>query len=384
MPIEKIRFYLGHVLASHNEKHYNPLPTSSQASTPNLPSEPPSPCLRPVICTRRSFGSGSHRRKVIITAIFTLVLLFLLLLKPLALIDWRNGGISSVGGDNDGDGMEEEEVIEPMGGVEYHIQTAFAEYKAFDVSTLPTTKSREWMTTLRPNRFLPEAGGCLDQWFEHGTVCQGSARSARRDTNVHSRSGNSFPLGPEEKLDVVYLWVNGTDPIWQETKASRYTGNTNPSTPSKHYRDRNELKYTMRSVAKAFRTSNWGRGSHVRKVHVVTADMPFPMSTNIDNAEGKNDNTSNWRVGQIPSWINPKALSSAGNEGGDVPDLQWHFHSEIFRLPASYLSDDVASNERKNARWSSESEWKELSVPSFNSFGIETMLGWLDDLSDFA
>ena len=49
---------------------------------------------------------------------------------------------------------------------------------------------------LRPTRFLPPR--CLEQWFANG------------ETNCGQKE-----LGEEEKLDVIWLWVNGSDPRWE-------------------------------------------------------------------------------------------------------------------------------------------------------------------------
>jgi 3-O-alpha-D-mannopyranosyl-alpha-D-mannopyranose xylosylphosphotransferase len=253
-------------------------------------------------------------------------------------------------------------------------------YKAFrPAHDLPTAKGRDWITTLRPTRFLPEGDGCLEQWFVHGEIC---------DVPSTSEPTSSQPLGPEETLDVIYLWVNGTDPIWQrgETKAKEQNPR-GPQSAKKHFRERGELKYTLRSARQAFQRS---RNTHVRKVHVVTADMPLPQpqvgGIPQEHANELADKISRWRVGQIPHWLRSDA-ADAGQVG--VPELQWHFHSEIFRLPSEYMPEALAAEpwaeeKPKGARWRSENEWKELAMPTFNSFGIEIMLGWLDDLADFA
>lgn len=50
---------------------------------------------------------------------------------------------------------------------------------------------------LRPTRFLPPR--CLEQWFANGEMNCGQKE-----------------LGEEEKLDVIWLWVNGSDPRWEK------------------------------------------------------------------------------------------------------------------------------------------------------------------------
>jgi hypothetical protein len=418
MPIEKLRAFIGQVIPHLNEKEYRPLATSSLSSPPDSQPDLFSlPLGSSASCSRRSSWSQSPANRRRVVCICVLGLISLTALSRFALDGWRDGSTAISNAEQEslatGDAWSFhfkdsiKSVFESpagAGGWDQHgrpnslldednltttttiILPDPSLYKNFLPSELPNTKSRDWMTTLRPSRFLPEADGCLELWFEHGTVCDGLTQTRRRrDSNVHAIRRNSLPLGPEEQLDVIYLWVNGTDPIWQDTQETSYTAATIPSTPRKHYRERNELKYTMRSVKRAFsKKSLWGgESSHLRKVHVVTADMPLPKmminGVSEEIAEKVVEETSKWRIGQIPSWIKPSVFSSSTGEKPtpDVPDLQWHFHSEIFRLPGSYIDSD-------NARWTSESEWKELSVPSFNSFGIENMLAWMDDLSEFA
>jgi hypothetical protein len=77
----------------------------------------------------------------------------------------------------------------------------------------------------------------------------------------------------EEPIDVVYTWVNGADPVWQETRR-RYATQASPHLPDQvatHlYRDNDELRFSLRSLA-AF--TPW-----VRQVYLVTN-------------------------GQVPSWL---------------------------------------------------------------------------------
>lgn len=50
---------------------------------------------------------------------------------------------------------------------------------------------------LKPTRFLPAA--CLESWMADGKL------ECERDT-----------LGAEDTLDIIWLWVNGSDPRWQD------------------------------------------------------------------------------------------------------------------------------------------------------------------------
>jgi 3-O-alpha-D-mannopyranosyl-alpha-D-mannopyranose xylosylphosphotransferase len=86
-------------------------------------------------------------------------------------------------------------------------------------------------------------------------------------------------------------------------------------------------------------------------------------------------------MGQIPAWLDWSKVGKEANENG--PGLQWHFHSEIFRLPREGSairgwSDDFVTSDRDLSVMSDdekEQEWQGLALPTFNSFAIETMLG---------
>lgn len=66
------------------------------------------------------------------------------------------------------------------------------------------------------------------------------------------------------EIDLVYLWVNGNDPIWQ-AKRNAFIGKTEESSPINckgRYADNDELKYSLRSVEKY---APW-----IRKIFIVT------------------------------------------------------------------------------------------------------------------
>ena len=74
----------------------------------------------------------------------------------------------------------------------------------------------------------------------------------------------------EKNIDLVYLWVDGNDPKWQEKKR-RYM-DTEINTVGR-YQDNQELKYSLRSVEKYL---PW-----IRKIFIVTDDqIPAFLDTN--------------------------------------------------------------------------------------------------------
>ncbi len=75
-----------------------------------------------------------------------------------------------------------------------------------------------------------------------------------------------------EPFDVVYTWVNGSDPVWLESY-SRYR-NRNVSDEKNRYRDSEELRYSLRSLE---RNAPW-----IRRIYLVT-DNQIPYWLNLDD-----------------------------------------------------------------------------------------------------
>ncbi len=85
--------------------------------------------------------------------------------------------------------------------------------------------------------------------------------------------------GPQfEPMDAVYLWVDGSDPIFQEKLRRRAATHgdslTNPSLASSHFRSIDELKYSLRSVEQY---APW-----IRHVYIVT-DGQVPRWLNLSH-----------------------------------------------------------------------------------------------------
>ena len=93
----------------------------------------------------------------------------------------------------------------------------------------------------------------------------------------------------DEPIDVVYTWVDGTDPAWQAARAraeSELTdGSVNPNAvSSSRFLGHDELRYSLRSIEMF---ASW-----VRKIHVVTCgqvpswlDLSHPRVSVVDHRE---------------------------------------------------------------------------------------------------
>ncbi|WVF69715.1 hypothetical protein IAT40_004494 [Kwoniella sp. CBS 6097] len=199
------------------------------------------------------------------------------------------------------------------------------------------------------------------------------------------------------ELDRVYLFVNASSPYLERAMAERAEmEGVKTKGKKRHWRDNGELRGAVRSGVK-------GLASTKGKVHIVSADWPlsqqdqeyFQLSGILDGDDGDGEVESEWRIGQIPNWLDWESQVSQE----EAREIRWHFHSDIFRLPTSDNGQIPRRNESDIIRrydeergeeiaidisinWNTEEEWKELALPSFNSFAIESRLGWLEGLSE--
>ncbi|ORX35916.1 hypothetical protein BD324DRAFT_629532 [Kockovaella imperatae] len=262
--------------------------------------------------------------------------------------------------------------------------------------------------SLKPTRFLPDH--CMSDWFLHG------------ETNCTSEE-----VGPEERLDAVWFWVNGTDPRWLQ-QMQKWKVDLNVSTPEKHYRENNELVYSIRSVLAAF-------PGRIQNAHIVSADFEFnPQDVLLmpDTVLSKLESTVNdptlaaadstpiptynlksrtgrpisdrvvhhlitkWRVAQTPTWLDfskrdfssphhpfvePSRYSRIDHRGPmtlkemNYPFLRYATHSETFHVPSAMELD-------RGVAQSADLEFRSDALPTFNSMAIESKVAWVPGLSD--
>ncbi|KAG9003573.1 hypothetical protein FRB93_010991 [Tulasnella sp. JGI-2019a] len=175
---------------------------------------------------------------------------------------------------------------------------------------------------------------CIDNHLAHGATCP-----SHRGRGSHSHL--------EQQLDVVWSYVNATDPIHVDAYQDhvdylRSIPKLKPYIPTAKkgsMREFDELRYSVRSVAANFKRT-------ARKLWVMTSDFPFPGC----------DDTSGWRVGQVPKWLSQreKNLNETWKDG--QTDFQLLHHSDVFEPLAN------------------------RSI--FNSLAIESRLGFIKGLAD--
>ena len=175
------------------------------------------------------------------------------------------------------------------------------------------------------------------------------------------------------QMDIVYLWVNSSDPLFGAAKGVRgeQEGIKMGVGENKRFRDNGELRGAMRSAVSSL-------GDGLGRLHVLSGDYPFDQNQYSYLLPGNNQtedgvHVERWRMGQVPEWMDWDVVRD------DSMGIKWHFHSSVFRIPRDELEQDEEEKEIERKR---EEEWREASIPNFNSFAIESRVGWIPGLSE--
>ncbi|KAJ7782380.1 hypothetical protein DFH07DRAFT_790474 [Mycena maculata] len=204
----------------------------------------------------------------------------------------------------------------------------------YDPFTRPPAADAIADMTIRPieaHLEIPDA--CLDQWVAFGRW-----------------RGSCIRVPVEESpIDLVYIWVNGSDVLHSESREDLLES-LHYSTRNARFRQHDELRYSLRSAfknTKSWKNSVW---------HIVTADVPDPE-----------DFDDNQRLGLVPQWLDLES-AWAGGENGEPPVYLYH-DSEIFRL--TNVPGHIPSIEGVD-------KWRNDVLPTFNSMAVESQLAHLD------
>ncbi|KIJ52434.1 hypothetical protein M422DRAFT_222969 [Sphaerobolus stellatus SS14] len=207
-------------------------------------------------------------------------------------------------------------------------------YLVFESSSSPPVPVND--RPVRSIRRLPNS--CVDEHIAYGAPCA--------DPNAVT-------------FDLVWTWVNGSDPrleqaIAEAAREQRPTpqqDDTAAKDPeSKLYRDHDELRHSFRSVLKNFRP-------YIRKFRLFASDFPFSEDEYMRNETQLPGsihvpNKDTVRLGQLPSWLIP---SETGVWKDENVELEPVYHSQVF---------------------------EHFDGASFNSLGIETQLPNIPDVQD--
>ncbi|KAF7362648.1 hypothetical protein MVEN_00613900 [Mycena venus] len=175
---------------------------------------------------------------------------------------------------------------------------------------------------------------CLDRWVSTGQWDDPCGEGMVQDAIV----------------DLVYVWVNGSDPLHVKARAELLAA-MNYTTTEARFREHDELRYSLRAARLA--TESW---PHTRW-HVVTADVPHPNPNNTDHGG---------RLGLVPQWLD---IQCAFRSSDHHPSIHLHHDTEIFRLtgrPGTRLTFADAI------------DWLDKVIPSFNSHAVESQLPHLN------
>ncbi|RSH78093.1 uncharacterized protein EHS24_002549 [Apiotrichum porosum] len=166
---------------------------------------------------------------------------------------------------------------------------------------------------------------------------------------------------PSPRVDLVYMWVNASDPFFGPARAAKVKEEAIPNLKGteRHYRDNGELRGAVRSGALAL-------GNRVNQIHLVSAAFSTDDAPS-DVIPTPPEGATGFRIGQVPEWLD---WQNKGN-------LQWHFQPEIFRLPR-----DTNGAVPPSILDINEEEWRALSLPTFNSFQIENRLAFIQGLGE--
>ncbi|GAA5947082.1 hypothetical protein JCM3765_002145 [Sporobolomyces pararoseus] len=214
-------------------------------------------------------------------------------------------------------------------------RTGWREYEPTirSAENLDTSQLRSWVDKLSDD--------CVESLVARGEICEDWPRE---------------PAG----VDAVWTWSNGTDPLLQvwraevtavlSGKVSSGVSQVRAAKRARHFRDHDELRYSIRSALNSFSSGL------LRNLHVLTTDLPPnillrdtiypPRTTDTEDFHSKPVVDSS-RLGQVPQWL-------AKNTASSLPSLSITHHSDFF------------SNK--------------INLPTFNSLSIESQFPFMSSI----
>lgn len=187
---------------------------------------------------------------------------------------------------------------------------------------------KRYTKTAPPTRLeLQFSEACRDLWISKAVLCP----------RLQQAWNHPGPLSNQHTFDVVYTWQNGSDPIQTKAReaAAKDTSSGRTGTGAHHYRDHDELKYSLRSLLKAISCYP----DVVEKIFLYTSDFPSEKP--------------HQRIGSIPKWLNvhhPNHLSSK---------MELVFPWQTFKTPAAASVQEAL-------------DWRANALPTFQSMAVES------------
>lgn len=140
------------------------------------------------------------------------------------------------------------------------------------------------------------------------------------------------------EIDIVYTWVNGSDPIWNARKI--YFQNLSipdlDANSDNRYRDHDELRYSLRSIEKF---APW-----VRHIHLVVADgqKPYWLKLNHPRLHLVNHSTIFASQSDLPTFSGV-AVESNLDRIPNLSDYFLYFNDDVFLGQKIFPSDFLIS-----------------------------------------
>ncbi|GAA5869721.1 hypothetical protein JCM1840_000570 [Sporobolomyces johnsonii] len=207
----------------------------------------------------------------------------------------------------------------------------------------------------------------------------------------------------QPQVDVIWTWVNGSSPelltSWREAVSEeigqkRWVKRAKRGLSGlarrvlggevvKHFRDHDELRFSLRSALSSFSPSQ------LSTLHLVVGDTPsfppwFDPYHALSHSNDSADYYTSTRYAQIPHWIDLPSIEfsepNLRSLPGVEPRLRVHPHSELFKT-AAWIEEDPQANATEpegESRRRHAAEWQGTVLPSFNSLAIESQLGNLE------
>ncbi|GAA5955214.1 hypothetical protein JCM21900_002241 [Sporobolomyces salmonicolor] len=207
----------------------------------------------------------------------------------------------------------------------------------------------------------------------------------------------------QPRVDVIWTWVNGSSQEllsswrqavseeigqkrWVKRAKRRLSGLARRVLGGevvKHFRDHDELRFSLRSALSSFSPSQ------LSTLHLVVGDTPsFPPWFDPYHALFQSNDSVDYytstRYAQIPHWLDLPSIefSEPGLQSFPAaePRLRVHPHSELFQT-AEWIEEESQANATElegESRRRHAAEWKGTVLPSFNSLAIESQLGNLE------
>ncbi|GAA6005569.1 hypothetical protein JCM10207_005253 [Rhodosporidiobolus poonsookiae] len=229
------------------------------------------------------------------------------------------------------------------------------------------------------------SAACLAQYVASGTLCAAA---------TGHWEGDNAP-----KMDVMWTWVNGSgvEPMaaWR-TKVSakvglrarmkRWAGKAAQAVRKRapgasvlrHFREHDELRYSIRSAVSSFPHST------LSTLHLVVGDTPAYLpgapASPFPHLALANETTfslATTRLAQVPRWAALDQLEFSEprlDQATEGPRLRIHPHSGLFKTGGKGTGEDIVEEMEAH-------KWHLDVLPSFNSLAIESQLASLPDIA---